>query len=55
MPDPLVSRRKPLPRWPCLLPSTVVGVAPLRNLTGEAGGQGLVEGFTDRLVTNTAM
>jgi len=52
MPDPLSSRGKPLPRWPCLLPSTVVGVAPLRNLTGEADGQGLVEGFTDRLVTD---
>jgi TolB-like protein len=43
---------KSLPRWPCLLPSTVVGVAPLRNLTGEADRQGLVEGFTDRLVTD---
>src|SRR6516225_559849 len=40
-----------LPRWPCLLPSTVVGVAPLRNLTGEANRQGLVDGFTDRLFT----
>jgi tetratricopeptide (TPR) repeat protein len=29
-----------------------VGVAPLRNLTGEADRQGLVEGFTDRLVTD---
>jgi TolB-like protein len=43
---------KSLPRWPCLLPSIVVGVAPLRNLTGEADRQGLVEGFTDRLVTD---
>jgi tetratricopeptide (TPR) repeat protein len=34
-----------------LLPSIVVGVAPLRNLTGEADRQGLVEGFTDRLFT----
>ena len=41
-----------LPRWPCLLPHIVVGVAPLRNLTGEADRQGLVEGFTDRLVTD---
>jgi len=30
----------------------VVGVAPLRNLTGEADRQGLVESFTDRLVTD---
>jgi TolB-like protein/DNA-binding winged helix-turn-helix (wHTH) protein len=43
---------KSLPRWPCLLPSIVVGVVPLRNLTGEADKQGLVEGFTDRLVTD---
>jgi tetratricopeptide (TPR) repeat protein len=43
---------KLLPRWPCLLPSIVVGVAPLRNLTGEAERQGLVEGFTDRLVAD---
>ena len=63
MPYPLSPRRgnqesaepspgKSLPRWPCLLPSIVVGVAPLRNLTGEADRQGLVEGFTDRLVTD---
>ena len=63
MPYPLSSRRgnqrpeepspgKSLPRWPCLLPSIVVGVAPLRNLTGEADRQALVEGFTDRLVTD---
>src|SRR5215813_14493652 len=43
---------KSLPSWPCLLPSVVVGVAPLRNLTGEADKQGLVEGFTDRLVAD---
>jgi tetratricopeptide (TPR) repeat protein len=41
-----------LPRWPCLLPDIVVGVVPLRNLTGETDRQGLVEGFTDRLVTD---
>ena len=41
-----------LPRWPCLLPSIVVGVAPLRNLTGEPEMQDLVEGFTDRLVAD---
>jgi TolB-like protein len=62
MPYPLSPRRgnwysaepspgKSLTRWPCLLPSIVVGVAPLRNLTGEADRQGLVEGFTDRLFT----
>jgi len=62
MPDhPLSSRRgtqrsgepgKWLPQWPCLLPSVAVGVAPLRNLTGEADKRGLVEGFTDRLVAD---
>jgi TolB-like protein len=41
-----------MPRWPCLLPSMVVGVAPLRNLTGEADRQGLVEGVTDCLVAD---
>jgi tetratricopeptide (TPR) repeat protein len=46
------SSEKSLPQWPCLLPSIVVGVAPLRNLTGEADRQGLVEGFTDRLVSD---
>ncbi len=29
-----------------------MGVAPLRNLTGQADRQGLIEGFTDRLVTD---
>jgi len=63
MPDPLSPRRdnqrsgvliqeRSLPRWPLLLPSIVVGVAPLRNLTGEADKQGLVEGFTDRLLAD---
>lgn len=63
MPYPLSPRRgnqrsaepspgKSLPRWPCLLPSTVIGVTPLRNLTGEADRQALVEGFTDGLVTD---
>jgi tetratricopeptide (TPR) repeat protein len=41
-----------LPQWPCLLPDIVVGVAPLRNLTGEVDRQGLVEDFTDRLITD---
>ncbi len=43
---------KSLPRWPCLLPSIVVGVAPLRNLTGEADRKALIEGLTDRLVAD---
>jgi tetratricopeptide (TPR) repeat protein len=42
---------KSLARWPCLLPSMAVGVAPLRNLTGESDRQSLVEELTDRLVT----
>jgi tetratricopeptide (TPR) repeat protein len=46
------SAGKSWPRWPCLLPDIVVGVVPLRNLTGEADRQDLVEGFTDRLVTD---
>jgi tetratricopeptide (TPR) repeat protein len=61
MPYPLSTRRgnqglaepiagKSLPTWPRLLPNIVVGVAPLRNLTGEAERQGLVEDFTNRLV-----
>jgi hypothetical protein len=46
------SGRSPLPQRPCLLPSIVVGVAPLRNLTGTADRHDLVEGFTDRLVAD---
>ena len=46
------SAGKSWPRWPCLLPNIVVGVVLLRNLTGEADRQDLVEGFTDRLVTD---
>src|SRR5215472_10506878 len=38
--------------WPCLLPSISVAVAPLRNLTGDARQQYLVEAFTDDLVTD---
>jgi TolB-like protein len=41
-----------LPQWPCLMPRTVVGIAPLRNLTGAADRQGLVEDFTDHLVAD---
>ena len=44
--------RKSLPQWPCLLPSIAVAVAPLRNLTGNPEQQFLVDGFTDRLVTD---
>jgi TolB-like protein len=39
-------------QWPCLLPSIAVAVAPLRNLTGDADQQYLVEAFTDDLVTD---
>src|SRR5215831_20594896 len=42
---------KSLPRWPCLLPSVAVAVAPLRNLTGDPEQQRLVDDFTDRVVT----
>src|SRR6516225_5273874 len=42
---------KSLPQWPCLLPSIVVAVAPLRNLTDDAEQQSVVESFTDRLVS----
>ena len=45
-------QERSLPRWPLLLPSIVVGVAPLRNLTGEADRQSLVESLTDCLVTD---
>jgi tetratricopeptide (TPR) repeat protein len=45
-------QERSLSRWPLLLPSIVVGVAPLRNLTGEADRQSLVESLTDRLVTD---
>lgn len=39
-------------RWPCLLPSIAVAVAPLRNLTGDADQQYLVEAFAEDLVTD---
>jgi DNA-binding SARP family transcriptional activator/TolB-like protein len=39
-------------RWPCLLPSISVAVAPLRNLTGDPEQQYLVEAFSDDLVTD---
>jgi DNA-binding SARP family transcriptional activator/TolB-like protein len=46
------SRGAAQPRWPCLLPSISVAVAPLRNLTGDPDRQYLVEAFTDDLVTD---
>src|SRR5215469_9255867 len=45
--EPCKSERQ----WPCLLPSIAVGIAPLRNLTGDPDHQSVVDGFTDRLVT----
>jgi DNA-binding SARP family transcriptional activator/TolB-like protein len=39
-------------QWPCLLSTIVVGVAPVRNLTGESGHQYLVDALTDDLVTD---
>jgi DNA-binding SARP family transcriptional activator/TolB-like protein len=39
-------------KWPCLLSSIAVAVAPLRNLTGDPEQQYLVEAFTDDLVTD---
>jgi DNA-binding SARP family transcriptional activator/TolB-like protein len=39
-------------RWPCLLPSIAVAVAPVRNLTGDPKQQYLVEAFSDDLVTD---
>jgi DNA-binding SARP family transcriptional activator/TolB-like protein len=39
-------------QWPCLLSTIVIGVAPVRNLTGESGHQYLVEALTDDLVTD---
>ena len=42
----------PKPQWPCVFPSIAVAVAPLRNLTGDADQQNLVEAFTDDLVTD---
>lgn len=40
------------PSWPCVLPSIGVGVAPMRNLTGDPDQQYLVDGFTEDLVTD---
>lgn len=63
MPDQLQESRTPgqpegsdqaaaMLRWPCLLPSISVAVAPLRNLTGDPEQQYLVEAFSDDLVTD---
>lgn len=48
--SPAPSRSKPL--WPCVLSNIAVGVAPLRNLTGDAEQQYLVDAFTDDLITD---
>jgi TolB-like protein len=42
---------KSQPQGPCLLPTIAVGIAPLRNLTSDPNEQFLVDGLTDRLVT----
>lgn len=39
-------------RWPCLLPSIEVAVAPLRNLSGDPDQQYLLDAFADDLVTD---
>jgi TolB-like protein len=39
-------------QWPCVLPTVGVGVAPVRNLTGDRDQQYLVEAFSDDLVTD---
>lgn len=38
--------------WPCLSSSIAVAVAPLRNLTGDAEHQDLVQAFTDALISD---
>ena len=42
----------PKTQWSCVFPNIAVAVAPLRNLTGDADQQNLVEAFTDDLVTD---
>jgi DNA-binding SARP family transcriptional activator/TolB-like protein len=39
-------------RWPILSSTIAVGIAPVRNLTGEPGHQYLVDALTDDLVTD---
>jgi adenylate cyclase len=41
--------------WRCLQSHLTVGVTPLRNLTGDSGQLGLVEAFTDNLVSELAL
>jgi len=48
---PLVAEPAPL-RWPCLLSSIAVAVAPVRNLTGDPEQQYLVDAFSEDLVTD---
>ena len=38
--------------WPCLLSSIAVGVAPLRNLTGDTAQQNLLDTFTSDLAAD---
>src|SRR5246127_5904652 len=38
--------------WPCLLSSIAVGVAPLRNLTGDADQENLLDAFTSDLAAD---
>jgi adenylate cyclase len=42
----------PKSRWSCLLPSIEVALVPLRNLSGDANQQYLLDAFTDDLVTD---
>ena len=51
------ARAEPLPgkiraKWACLSPGIAVGLAPLRNLTGDPDQQSLVEALTEDLVTD---
>jgi DNA-binding SARP family transcriptional activator/TolB-like protein len=48
LPTPGAAKRQ----WPCLLSTIVIGVAPVRNLTGEPAQQYLVDALTDDLVTD---
>jgi TolB-like protein len=38
--------------WPCLLSTIAVGVAPLRNLTGDAAQENLLDAFTSDLAAD---
>jgi len=44
--------RRATPPWRCLLSSIDVAVAPLRNLTGDADRQRLLDGFTNHLAAD---